>query len=171
MTTVGSDLFPTTTASKTLAVALALVGVSFVAVLTGAIAERFLAPDVEREAEEVEEELDATSAALLKELRGMRDQLDRVEVVVRRGMQTACRRRTRRSSGGPNRHLHHNRTEHQRALPKFGVRVREVALATRGGSFTSLVHAASRPASGSMSSSESWGGGACQARMSCKLSR
>ena len=86
MTTVGSDLFPTTTASKMLAVALALVGVSFVAILTGAIAQRFLAPEVEREVEEVEEELDATTQTMLRELGGVRAQLDRIEAALRRGM-------------------------------------------------------------------------------------
>jgi len=51
--------------------------------LTGAVAERFLAPEVEREAVEVEEELDATGEALLVQLRGLRTQLDRIEASVR----------------------------------------------------------------------------------------
>jgi hypothetical protein len=58
-----------------------LVGIGFVAILTGAVAERFLAPEVEREAED---ELDATDEALLRQLQGVRVQLDRIEVSVRR---------------------------------------------------------------------------------------
>jgi len=84
MTTVGSNIYPTTGASKALTIVLMLVGISFVAILTGAIAERFLAPDVEREVVEVEEELDATGQTLLAELRGVRARLDRLEVSVRR---------------------------------------------------------------------------------------
>lgn len=86
MTTVGyGDLSPTTSEGKTLAALVMLVGIGFVAILTGAVAERFLAPEVEREAE-VEEELDATGEALLREIRGVRDQLDRIEAAVRRTM-------------------------------------------------------------------------------------
>jgi hypothetical protein len=58
-----------------------LVGIGFVAILTGAVAERFLAPEVEREAED---ELDATDEARLRQLQGVRVQLDRIEVSVRR---------------------------------------------------------------------------------------
>ena len=61
-----------------------LVGIGFVAILTGAIAERFLAPDVRAEAMEVDEELDATGEALLRELRGVRAQLDQIEAAIRR---------------------------------------------------------------------------------------
>jgi hypothetical protein len=65
-----------------LAAVVMLVEIGFVAILTGAIAQRFLAPDVERKAVEVQE-LDATGEALLRELQGMRAQLDRLEVSVR----------------------------------------------------------------------------------------
>jgi len=84
MTTVGyGDLSPTTSEGKMLAAVVMLVGIGFVAILTGAVAERFLAPEVEREAVEVEEELDATGEALLVQLRGLRTQLDRIEASVR----------------------------------------------------------------------------------------
>jgi voltage-gated potassium channel len=83
ITTVGyGDLSPTTTDGKMLAAVVMLVGIGFVAILTGAIAQRFLAPEVEREAVEVQE-LDATGEALLRELQGMRAQLDRLEASVR----------------------------------------------------------------------------------------
>ena len=42
MTTVGSNIYPTTTGGEIVAVAVVLVGISFVALLTGAIAQRFL---------------------------------------------------------------------------------------------------------------------------------
>ena len=84
MTTVGyGDLSPTTTKGKMLAAVVILVGVGFVAILTGAVAERFLASEVEREAVEVEEELDATGEALLRELQGVRARLDRMDASVR----------------------------------------------------------------------------------------
>jgi voltage-gated potassium channel len=84
MTTVGyGDLSPTTNEGKALAGVVMVVGVGFVSILTGAVAERFLAPEVEREAVEVEEELDATGVALLRELQGVRAQLDRIEAAVR----------------------------------------------------------------------------------------
>jgi hypothetical protein len=48
-----SQMFGTTT-GKMLAVVVMLVGIGFIAILTGAIAERFLSPDVEREESEIE---------------------------------------------------------------------------------------------------------------------
>ena len=85
MTTVGyGDLLPTTTATKALAVAVMLVGIGFVAILTGAVAERFVVRDVEAEAEEVSEELDAASAAIIGELRELRGRLAQLEASVQR---------------------------------------------------------------------------------------
>src|SRR3954453_1472130 len=56
MTTVGyGDLKPMTNTGKALAIAVMLVGIGFVAILTGAIAERFLRPDVEMVEEHVED--------------------------------------------------------------------------------------------------------------------
>ena len=80
MTTVGyGDLSPETTGGRVLAVAVMLVGIGFVAVLTGAIAERFLAREV-AQVEEREMDLDAT---ILDQLRGLRLQLDELEVAIR----------------------------------------------------------------------------------------
>jgi voltage-gated potassium channel len=85
MTTVGyGDLSPTTTGGKMLAAVVMIVGIGFVAVLTGAVEQRFLAPQIERETTEVEEELDATGEAMLRELRGVRAQLDGIEAAVLR---------------------------------------------------------------------------------------
>lgn len=56
-TTVGyGDIYPTTTAGRTIASVVMLVGIGFVALLTAAMAQRFLSPDVEdvkREEDEV----------------------------------------------------------------------------------------------------------------------
>jgi len=51
MTTVGSNIYPTTTGGQIVQVAVVLVGISFVALLTGAIAQRFLADSGEERPE------------------------------------------------------------------------------------------------------------------------
>jgi voltage-gated potassium channel len=72
MTTVGyGDPHPTNTPTKILAVAVMLVGIGFVAVLTGAIAQRFLAPDIEEE--------EASNNEILAELREVRARLEALE--------------------------------------------------------------------------------------------
>jgi len=54
--------------------------------LTGAIAQRFVARDVEEEAEQVEEQLDEAATAIVGELRAMRSRLGELEAAVgRRG--------------------------------------------------------------------------------------
>jgi len=79
MTTVGyGDEFPLTTGGRLAAMALMLVGVGFIAILTGAIAERFLAGEIEDVVEGVEETA-ATEGELLAELRAIRVRLDRLE--------------------------------------------------------------------------------------------
>ena len=86
MTTVGyGDELPTLASTKVLAIVVMLVGIGFVAVLTGAVAERFVAADleVEAEAEADEEELDPASGAIVRELRDLRGRLDGLETAVR----------------------------------------------------------------------------------------
>jgi voltage-gated potassium channel len=79
MTTVGyGDEFPVTTLGRIVAIALMLVGIGFIAILTGAIAERFLAAEIE-EAVEAAEEVEATEVEVLAELREIRSRLDRLE--------------------------------------------------------------------------------------------
>jgi voltage-gated potassium channel len=83
MTTLGSNIEPTTVGAKIVSVVILLVGISFVAMLTGAIAQRFLAPEVgELEAREAEGETDATAA--LRQMRTLREQLGTLEVAVQR---------------------------------------------------------------------------------------
>lgn len=79
MTTVGyGNPEPTTTATKIVAVVVMLVGIGFVAVLTGAIAQRFLAPDIAEEEREFDT-VEATSQEILAELREVRQRLEALE--------------------------------------------------------------------------------------------
>ena len=81
MTTVGyGDLSPITPEGKAIAVVVMLVGIGFIAILTGAIAERFIAEEIEEEAEQ----LDEASMAILEELRAMRGQLGKLEASMQR---------------------------------------------------------------------------------------
>jgi voltage-gated potassium channel len=78
MTTVGYGGSPTTTVGQIITVGLLVVGIGFVAVLTGAIAQRFLASQIEDVAEAAEE-VEATDVELLAELREIRQRLDRLD--------------------------------------------------------------------------------------------
>ena len=75
MSTVGyGDISPHTKAGRLVAVTLMLVGVGFVALLTGAVAERFLSPEIkEIEVAEAEVAIDVGDfrAELVRELRGI----------------------------------------------------------------------------------------------------
>jgi voltage-gated potassium channel len=89
MTTVGyGDLSPHTTAGRLVAVTLMLVGIGFIALLTGAIAERFLSPEIQESAEAAEAEV-ATDvgdlrAELVRELRGISARLQELERMMQR---------------------------------------------------------------------------------------
>lgn len=86
MTTVGyGDLYPHTNLGRILGMGVMLVGIGFVAVLTAAIAERFLARKVEEEAEvsrEVVEEVEEAEAVVLRELRAITTRLRELEALV-----------------------------------------------------------------------------------------
>jgi voltage-gated potassium channel len=60
-----------------------LIGIGFIAIITGAVAERFLAVEIE-EVEEAVEEVEATDAEVLAELREVRSRLDRLEVALQK---------------------------------------------------------------------------------------
>ena len=80
MTTVGyGDEFPVTTLGRILGIALMLVGIGFIAVLTGAVAERFLAGDIEAAQEEVDAEVKHAEADVLAELREITQRLQALE--------------------------------------------------------------------------------------------
>jgi voltage-gated potassium channel len=79
MTTVGyGDVSPHTDLGRVLAIAIMLIGIGFIAVITGAVAERFLATEFE-EVAEATHEVEATEADVLAELREVRNRLDRLE--------------------------------------------------------------------------------------------
>ena len=79
MTTVGyGDQYPLTTLGRIYALALMLVGIGFVAILTGAIAERFLSTQIE-DVVEASEGLEEADATVIDELREIRTRLDRLE--------------------------------------------------------------------------------------------
>jgi hypothetical protein len=67
---------------------LMLVGIGFVAILTGAIAERFVAGQVSEHAAEIEEELagdlEDTREAALRELRAISNRMQKLEATVER---------------------------------------------------------------------------------------
>lgn len=85
MTTVGAgDIYPQTAAGRALAVVVVLIGIAFVAILTGAVAHQFFSKDIEAETADIEGELDEASTAILGELRAMRERLIALETAVQR---------------------------------------------------------------------------------------
>lgn len=80
-TTVGyGDLYPETTYGRLIAVVVMVGGIGLVALVTGAIAERFLRVDVEA----LSSELDADDAAIEAELRDVQARLRSLEELLRR---------------------------------------------------------------------------------------
>jgi voltage-gated potassium channel len=82
MTTVGyGDLSPKTDTGKVIAVVVMLVGIGFVAIITGAIAHRFLAPQVRDVAEEVAD-VELAEEDLLNEVRAIAARLSHLEAAL-----------------------------------------------------------------------------------------
>jgi voltage-gated potassium channel len=80
MTTVGyGDEFPTMTLGRILGIALMLTGIGFLAVLTGAVAERFLTTRIEESQETLVAEVEHAEADVLAELREITDRLHALE--------------------------------------------------------------------------------------------
>jgi voltage-gated potassium channel len=91
MTTVGSDIQPENTLGRLIAMVMMVVGIGFVALLTGAIAERFLAPEIEEEISEVRREVEegediagADEVRLLNEVRSMGARMSALETELER---------------------------------------------------------------------------------------
>jgi voltage-gated potassium channel len=77
MTTVGyGDVTPTTSTGKLVAILVILVGVGFVAILTGAIAQHFIAPGEER--------IEVGEQALHDKLDALTERIDQLESALRR---------------------------------------------------------------------------------------
>jgi voltage-gated potassium channel len=84
ITTVGyGDIAPKTVPGKVIGMGVMLVGIGFIAVLTGAVAQRFLGSQIEEIEGEVHE-VEATDAEVLAELREVRTRLDRLEVALQK---------------------------------------------------------------------------------------
>jgi hypothetical protein len=77
------DVYPTTTPGRILAIAVMLVGIGFIATLTGSLAQRFVATDVRAIETEVAEEAEAM-VAILGELRAVRQRLTDLEARIQR---------------------------------------------------------------------------------------
>jgi voltage-gated potassium channel len=93
MTTVGSNIQPLTTLGRVIAMALMVVGIAFVALLTGAVAERFLGPEIKEEIKDVRGEIGETEAAidaeegrLLDEFRSISQRMNALEAELKRLM-------------------------------------------------------------------------------------
>jgi voltage-gated potassium channel len=84
MTTLGSNIYPTTTGSEIVSVVILIVGIGFVALLTGAFAQRFLSPEIAEVEEELAAEQVTAEALALRELRSVQEQLQALEVAVER---------------------------------------------------------------------------------------
>jgi len=84
MTTVGyGDLYPHTTTGRFLGITVMLVGIGFMAILTGAVGEPFLTRDVQAIEAEVAGEAE-TVEGVLYELRAVRERLGELEARVQR---------------------------------------------------------------------------------------
>jgi voltage-gated potassium channel len=85
MTTVGyGDVHPTTSLGRVIASVLMVFGIGFFALVTGAIAQRFLSTEIEEAAEEVE----ASEAEILAQIGALGRQLQTLEATVRSRAQT-----------------------------------------------------------------------------------
>ncbi|HEV2727521.1 MAG TPA: potassium channel family protein [Solirubrobacterales bacterium] len=84
MTTLGSDIQPSTTGGEIVSVVVLLVGISFVALLTGSFAQRFLAPEIAEIEEELEAEQLSAEALALRELHSVQQQIQALEVAIER---------------------------------------------------------------------------------------
>jgi len=91
MTPAGSDIEPHTTLGRIFGIVVTAAGISFIAFLTGAIAERFLAPEIQEEIEGARDEAergeviqDAKDEQMLAQMRAMAQSIQSLEREVRR---------------------------------------------------------------------------------------
>ena len=84
MTTLGSDIQPTDTGGQIVAAVLVLVGLGFIALVTGAFAQRFFGPELGEVERELEGEIASAEEVAQRELRSIREQLAALELAVER---------------------------------------------------------------------------------------
>jgi voltage-gated potassium channel len=84
MTTLGSNIYPTTTGGEIVSTVILIVGIGFVALLTGAFAQRFLSPEIVEVEEELAAEQISAETLALRELKSVQEQLQSLEVAVQR---------------------------------------------------------------------------------------
>jgi hypothetical protein len=84
MTTLGSNIYPTTTGGEIVTVVVLIIGIGFVALLTGAFAQRFLAPEIAEIEQELEDEQLSAEALALRELRSVQEQLQALSLAIER---------------------------------------------------------------------------------------
>jgi hypothetical protein len=80
-----------TESGRVVGVAVMIVGTGFIALLTAAAAQRFLAADIREEVEEGAEAVEFSEAQILRELGQIREQLDRLHAAVERRTRDARR--------------------------------------------------------------------------------
>jgi voltage-gated potassium channel len=84
MTTLGSNIYPKTVGGEILSAFILIVGIGFVALITGAFAQRFLGPEIAEVEEELQAEQLSAEAVAMRELRAVREQLEALEIAIER---------------------------------------------------------------------------------------
>ena len=82
MTTLGSNIYPKTTGGQIVSTVIMIIGISFVALLTGAVAQRFLAPELARIERELGDDELSPEELALRELRSVQEQLQALQMAV-----------------------------------------------------------------------------------------
>ncbi|HVV90528.1 MAG TPA: potassium channel family protein [Solirubrobacterales bacterium] len=82
MTTLGSNIYPTTTGGQIVSTFILLIGISFVALLTGGFAQRFLAPELTQIEQELSDGEIPPEEVALRELRSVQEQLQSLQLAV-----------------------------------------------------------------------------------------
>jgi voltage-gated potassium channel len=98
MTTLGSTVEATTTGAQILSVVIVIVGISFVALLTGAIAQRFLGPELEEVEAELAEGERSAEVVALRQMREIRGQLQGLEASLEKLIDEAAARKGSRTA-------------------------------------------------------------------------